>query len=79
MAKAKSKEPEILEIDGVPTVAGLAKLGRHLAYVRPDGRYHVTDEGHAVMNKAMRANAEWAVALGVGDWERPPSSGSERE
>ncbi len=78
MAKAKSKEPEILEIDGVPTVAGLAKMGRHLAYISPDGKYHVTAEGHAEIGKALKANAEWNIACGMGDWVQPPSSGKER-
>ena len=78
MAKAKSKEPEILEIEGVPTVAGLAKLGRQLAYIRPDGKYHVTDEGHARMQAALKANAQERILNGEGDWEQPPSSGKER-
>lgn len=76
--KAEPKEPEILEIDGVPTVAGLAKTGRHLAHIRPDGRWHVTAEGHAVMNAAMQWNAELRVAAGEGNWVQPPSSGKER-
>ena len=79
MAKAKSKEPEILEIDGVPTVAGLARKSRSLAYVTADGKYHVTEEGHAEMGKALEANAEWNIACGMGEWVQPPSSGKERE
>ena len=79
MARAKSKEPEILEIDGVPTVAGLARKSRSLAYVTADGKYHVTDKGHAAMQVALKANAQERILNGEGVWVQPPSSGKERE
>lgn len=44
MAKAKKQEPDVMEIDGVPTAAGLARRGRNLAYIRPDGKYHITPD-----------------------------------
>ena len=77
MAKKQSEESPS-SIDGVPTVAGLAKMGRHLAYISPDGKYHVAAEGHAEIGKALKANAEWNIACGMGDWVQPPSSGKER-
>ena len=67
------------EIDGVPTVAGLARQGRHLAYLRPDGKYHVTQEGHAAMQAELEANAQERILRGDGDWVQPPSSGKERD
>lgn len=73
MARAKKQDPEILEIGGVPTVAGLARQGRHLAYVLPDGRYHITAQGHALLGDAMRANAQQAILEGKGRWRQPPS------
>lgn len=79
MAKAKSKEPEILEINGVPTVAGLARQSRGLAFIRPDGKYHVTPEGHALLGEAQRKKAAERIARGDGDWIQPPSSGKRRD
>lgn len=68
-------EPEKpLHIDGVPTIAGLAKMGRHLAYARPDGRWQVTDAGHALMGKKLSDNAIDRLMRGEGDWVQPPSS-----
>ena len=75
MAK-KQPEESPSSIDGVPTVAGLARRGRHLAYIRPDGRWHVTTEGHAVMQAALKANAQEAILNGEGDWVRPPNAGA---
>lgn len=81
MAKAKVQpvpKDGPSEIDGVPTVAGLARKSRDLAYLRPDGKYHVTDAGHAAMNAAMKANAQAAILRGDTEWRQPPSSGKER-
>ena len=77
MAK-KQLEESPSSIDGVPTVAGLARKSRSLAYIRPDGRYHVTDAGHAEMQRALKQNAQEAILNGEGVWIRPPSSGKER-
>lgn len=77
MAK-KQPEESPSSIDGVPTVAGLARKSRSLAYIRPDGRYHVTDAGHAEMQRALKQNAQEAILNGEGVWIRPPSSGKER-
>lgn len=76
--KAAPKEPDLLHIEGVPTVAGLAKQGRHLAYKLPDGKWHVTPAGHAVMGAALKAKALAAIERGENEWKRPPSSGQER-
>lgn len=76
--KATPKEPDPLHIEGVPTVAGLAKQGRHLAYIRPDGKWHVTTAGHAVIGAALKAKAMAAIERGEHEWHRPPSSGQER-
>lgn len=73
--KKKVEEPSVLEIGGVPTAAGLAKMGRRLAYIRADNKMHITPEGHAVMGVALRKNAEARIARGEGDWVRPKSSG----
>ena len=72
---SKAKEPPRLEIDGVPTAAGLASRGRHLAYVLPDGKYHITDAGHAALGEALRDKGR-AITH---EWIRPPSSGKERD
>ena len=79
MAKAKKPEPDVMEIDGVPTAAGLARRGRNLAYIRPDGKYHITPEGNAVIGAALKANAQERILRGDGDWKQPPSSGQRRE
>jgi hypothetical protein len=55
--KARAEvQPEVLEIDGIPTAAGLARLG--LAQRRTDrhGRAYirVSDEGHRLIGEAMR-------------------------
>lgn len=78
MAKAAATPP-VYVIDGVPTVEGLARESRALAYLRPDGKYHVTDAGHAVMQAALKANAQERILRGEGGWTQPPSSGKERE
>ena len=75
MTKKAAAQDGPFEIDGVPTVAGLARQGRHLAYLRPDGKYHVTAEGHAAMQAALKANAQERIMRGDGLWTRPPSSG----
>ena len=75
VARRKAAEVKPLSIGGAPTVAGLAKQGRHLAYLLPDGRYHVTAEGHKVIGAALRANAQERIMRGEGEWRRPPSSG----
>ena len=74
MAKKQAEESPS-SIDGVPTVAGLARQGRHLAYLQLDGKYHVTAEGHAAMQAALKANAQERIMRGDGLWTRPPSSG----
>lgn len=79
MAKKATVQDEPSEIDGVPTVAGLARQGRHLAYLQPNGKYHVTTEGHAAMQAALKANAQERIMRGDGLWAQPPSSGKERE
>lgn len=79
MAKKKAAEEAPSFIEGVPTVAGLVRQGRHLAYVRADGRYHVTAEGHALMGAALNANAQERILRGESEWVRPPSSGTERK
>ncbi len=79
MAKKATVQDGPSEIDGVPTVAGLARQGRHLAYLQPDGKYHVTAEGHAAMQAALEANAQERIRRGDGEWTQPPSSGKERE
>lgn len=78
MAKKQAEESPS-SIDGVPTVAGLARQGRHLAYLQPNGKYHVTAEGHAAMQAALKANAQERIMRGDGEWTQPPSSGKERE
>lgn len=75
MAKRAAEESPS-SIDGVPTVAGLARKSRDLAYLRPDGRYHVTDAGHAAMGAALKANSQEAILRGETEWRRPPSSGA---
>lgn len=75
----KKQEPSVMEVGGVPTAAGLARQGRHLAHILPDGRYHITQEGHNVIGAALRANAQERIMRGDGEWRRPPSSGERRE
>ena len=57
--KANTPEPEILEIDGIPTAAGLARRG--LAHRRTDHRgqsyFVIGEEGHRVLGQAMRERA----------------------
>lgn len=65
MAKPRRKkwkpEPEkILEIDGVPTVAGLAKMGREFAYPTDRG-HHITEAGHRLMQEALSRNARESI------------------
>lgn len=79
MAKKATAQDGPYEIDGVLTAAGLARQGRHLAYLRPDGKYHVTTEGHAAMQAALKANAQERIMRGDGLWAQPPSSGKERK
>lgn len=78
MAAKAAPEDVVYEIDGVPTVAGLARESRDLAYIRPDGKWHVTPAGHAAMQAALEANAQERILRGEGDWAQPPSSGKER-
>jgi hypothetical protein len=81
--KAYTPEPEgNLEIDGVPTTAGLMKKGREYAYKRPDGRIHITEEGHALLGQKLRERAQrdegkWHGATGVHD-SVPPQPGIPR-
>lgn len=75
MAKKAAAQDGPSSIDGVPIAAGLARQGRHLAYLQPDGKYHVTMEGHAAMQAALKANAQERIMRGDGLWTRPPSSG----
>lgn len=79
MAKKATVQDGPSSIDGVPTVAGLARQGRHLAYLQPNGKYHVTAEGHAAMQAALKANAQERIMRGDGLWTRPPSSGKRQE
>ena len=54
--KAAEVQPEALEIDGIPTAAGLVRRG--LAHRRTDrhGRTYIRidDEGHRLIGEAMR-------------------------
>lgn len=52
-AKAKPIDEKPLEVDGVPTAAGLAARGRRYAYHTERG-IHITDEGHALLGKILR-------------------------
>jgi hypothetical protein len=71
---ARKPEPEApLEIDGVPTAAGLAKRGREFAY-QVGGIYHITDAGNAVLSEALRRQGrerrgKWHGISGVHDSE----------
>lgn len=60
----------------VPSVTELAHVGlahRDISVRKGDvARYRVTDEGHALMGKAMRENAQEAIAAGDGDWYPDP-------
>jgi hypothetical protein len=60
----------------VPTVPELAHLGLARA-VTTRGQalaYVVSDEGHKMMDDAMRANALEAIAAGEADWSPPPTT-----
>ena len=61
----KPVETHPLQIDGVTTVAGLAKESRSLAYIRPDGKYQVTDAGHKRLGRELRALAQYNLENGV--------------
>jgi hypothetical protein len=71
--KVDKDQPKILEIDGVPTVDGLAAMGRQYAFLDRTGRMHVTHEGHALMASASLARGKAARDSGAGDWTQPPS------
>ena len=78
----KVEAPPVLEIDGVPTVAGLVKMGREYAYVvpRPGGAVtHVTQKGHDLMGEALHKLGIEGEFSGKGNWVRPPSSGKRRD
>lgn len=72
--RTKKQEPEILEIDGIPTAAGLARESRDLAYKRADGKIYITPAGHIRLGKLLRQRGRERD----GSWTRPPSSGIER-
>jgi hypothetical protein len=61
MGKYKAYKPEPegdLEIDGIPTAAGLMKMGRQFAYKRGvDNKIVITAEGNALLGKALRDSA----------------------
>lgn len=68
--KRKRVEAAPLEIDGVPTVAGLVR--QKLANPRQvrHGKsthtvYHVTPEGHALMGQKLRENARRSLEQGI--------------
>ncbi|WKW87103.1 hypothetical protein SEA_NICOLE72_66 [Microbacterium phage Nicole72] len=60
----------------VPTCEELVRMGLARAVTVPKvgTKYLISDEGHALMGAAMRANAQEAIARGEGDWVRPPSN-----
>jgi hypothetical protein len=45
--------PEVFEIDGVPTAAGLARMGREYAY-RVERGITITAKGHALLGNILR-------------------------
>ena len=65
----------------VPSAAELYAMGRHMAYpanYTAEGKpstWRITEEGHALLGRIMAENAAEAVAAGLGEWSRPPSSG----
>lgn len=78
--KAEDPRESRLEIDGVPTAAGLIRMGlaRESHLFGGGKRIVVSPEGHALMGAALKQNALEALAAGKGNWTQPPSSGKER-
>lgn len=68
----KKVEEKPVEIDGVTTVEGLARLGPRYAR-RTERGIRVMDEGHALMGEQLLEKGRARRAAGEGDWTRPPS------
>lgn len=66
MAKKKAAPAEAKphEIDGIPTVVGLAAKSRDLAYPVPGG-YHLTAAGHRELQDALAARARANIEKGT--------------
>lgn len=75
-------EAERLEIDGVPTVAGLVKMKlanpRQVRHGKSTHTvHHISDEGHALLGRKLREKAQRDLAAGVwsgisGSYPGPP-------
>lgn len=65
--KRKPSTPEILEIDGIPTAAGLARQGLAQRRVDHNGRAYIliSDEGHKLIGQKMRALVAHDRANGI--------------
>ena len=62
--KQQPSEPEVLEIDGIPTAAGLVARGKQYAY-RTQRGIHITAEGHALLGKLLRDRGRDEKAKGT--------------
>jgi len=81
---AKPVEKKPTEIDGIPTAHGLTIMGRQYAQYDNRGFIRITDEGHRLLGRELRAEGRESIEKGTwhgitGKHPGPPEQPGYRE